>query len=217
MTVKTSLPNKTMRKSLLDTIKQIQSLAETGLHYSKNPFELHRNIDINNLCIRLLDEITGIEEDKIRVHLEERNGYKTPKVDVRAVIFNQSDELLFVKERIDGKWALPGGWADIGFSPSEVAVKETLEEAGLIVRPVSLLAVMDKKCHEHPSDLYYIYKIFLGCEIVGEEEMDGLETTESGFFGEKALPELSGPRNTEWQIKLLFDFRKGIKTPPYFD
>jgi ADP-ribose pyrophosphatase YjhB (NUDIX family) len=204
-------------KKLVNYILQIQSLAETGIHYSKNPFELKRNQEINEACMKALQEITGKDENQIIINVYEGNGYKTPKVDVRAVVFNVRNELLMVKEKIDGKWALPGGWADVGFSPSEVAVKETQEEAGIRVKPVSLLAVMDKKCHEHPSDLYYIYKIFLGCEITGEDRMDGLETTDASFFGEDNIPELSGPRNTPWQIKLLFDFRNGIKTPPYFD
>ncbi len=201
----------------IEYIKQIQSIAETGLHYSKNPFELNRNIDISNICIELLEKLTDINKEEIKLHLEERNGYKTPKVDIRAVVFNDEGKLLFVKEKIDGKWSLPGGWADIGFTPSEMAIKETREEAGLIVEPTQLLAVMDKKCHDHPSDLYYIYKIFLECELIGECEMDGLETSDKGFFSEDEIPELSGPRNTPEQISMLFDFNKGIKTPPYFD
>ena len=202
---------------LLNYIIQIQSLAETGIHYSKNPFELKRNQEINDLCMKILEQYTGENLEVVRTHLEERSGYKTPKVDVRAVVFNEENELLMVREKIDNRWSLPGGWADIGFSPSEVAVKETLEEAGIRVKPFSLLAVMDKKCHEHPSDLYYIYKIFLGCEVIAEESMDGLETTDAAFFSEESIPALSGPRNTRWQIQLLFDFRKGLKTPPYFD
>jgi len=204
-------------KEILEYIKRIQSTAETGLHYSKNPFELNRNIEISNICIELLERLTNIKTEEIKLHLEERNGYRTPKVDIRAVVFNEDGKLLFVKERIDGRWSLPGGWADIGFSPSEMAVKETREEAGLIVEPKRLLAIMDKKCHPHPSDLYYIYKIFLECELKGESEPDGMETTDTGFFDRNNIPELSGPRNTPDQIRMLFDFKEGVKTPPYFD
>ena len=202
---------------LIEYIKQIQSLAETGLHYSRNPFELNRNTEINRICIDILQGISNTRRDIIELHLEERNGYKTPKVDVRAVVFNENNELLFVKEIIDGRWSLPGGWADIGFTPAEMAIKETREEAGFVVKPTRLLAVMDKKCHDHPSDLYYIYKIFLQCEIESKSEKDGLETSEIGFFKESEIPELSNPRNTPEQVKLFFDFQKGIKTPPYFE
>ena len=205
-----------MRK-IIEYIKQIQAIAETGTQYSKNPFELNRNEEISRICLEILNDITGNSIDQLKLHMEERNGYKTPKIDIRAVVFDTGGKLLFVKEKIDGKWALPGGWADIGFSPSEMAVKETREEAGLIVEPFRLLAVMDKKFHSHPSDLYYIYKIFLECKIVGETHTDWTETSEIGFFSEGSIPELSGPRNTPEQISMLFDFRNGIKNPPYFD
>ena len=204
-------------KEIFEYIKQIQSLAETGQHYSKNPFELNRNIEISKICVDILEKLTNTNKEEIQIHLEERNGYKTPKVDVRAVVFDKEDRLLFVKEIIDGKWSLPGGWADIGFSPAEMAIKETREEAGLIVEPKRLLAVMDKKCHNHPSDLYYIYKVFIECDLIEEGESDGLETSDKGFFNEIEIPELSTPRNTIEQIQMLFDFRKGHKTPPYFD
>ncbi len=204
-------------EKLLNSIKKIQSLAETGLHFSKNPFEQTRNTDINNICIEMFEIISGLKKEEIKIHIEERNGYKTPKVDVRAVVFNESKELLLVKEIIDGKWSLPGGWADIGFTPAEMAVKETREESGFIVEPKKLLAVMDKRCHDHPSDLYYIYKIFIACDIVKKGKSAGLETSEIGFFSEQNIPELSGPRNTPEQINLLFDFHKGLKTPPYFE
>lgn len=204
-------------EKILGLIKEIQSLAETGLHYSKNPFELQRNEQISKLCFDLLDNISLVEIEKIPLHLEERNGYKTPKVDIRAVVFDNLGKLLLVKEKIDQKWSLPGGWADIGYSPSEMAIKETREEAGIIVKPKRLLAILDKKCHPHPLDLYYIYKVFIECEILEMGVPDGMETTDSGFFDEDSLPELSEPRNTPEQIKLLFDFKKDLKKPPYFD
>ncbi len=204
-------------KNVIEYIKQIHSIAETGFHYSKNPFEVNRYKEISELCLDLLDKATLISREQIQIHLEERNGYKTPKVDIRAVVFNSDGKLLLVREKIDGKWSLPGGWADIGYSPSEMAIKETMEEAGMIVKPIRLLAVMDKKCHDHPSDLYYIYKIFLECELLDEGEPDGLETTDKDFFNEDEIPDLSAPRNTPDQISMLFDFKKGIKTPPYFD
>lgn len=202
---------------VLEYIKQIQSIAETGLHYSQNPFELNRNREISELCLRILEEMTDADYKLIKLNIEENRGYKTPKVDVRAVIFNDLGEILMVKEKIDGKWALPGGWADIGYTPSEVAVKESLEEAGMIVEAKKLLAILDKRRHNHPSDLYYIYKVFIACDILEKAELDGIETSDSAFFSENNLPELSQQRNTAEQIKMLFDFRKGLKKSPVFD
>ena len=204
-------------KKILEYIKQIQSIAETGSHFSQNPFELNRNKEISELCLKILDEITDADYDQIKLNIEENRGYKTPKVDVRAVVFNDFDEILMVKEKIDGKWALPGGWADIGYTPSEVAVKETLEEAGMIVEAKNLLAILDKRRHNHPSDLYYIYKVFIACDAIGKAKPDGIETSEAEFFSEKELPALSEQRNTIEQIRMLFNFRKGIQKPPLLD
>ncbi len=122
-------------------------------------------------------------------------GYQTPKVDVRGVVF-RGNKILLVRETIDGRWSVPGGWADVGLTPLEVARKEVFEEAGLEVKPVRLLAVLDKMCHSHPPDMYHIYKIFILCEEQGGTLQNGMETSETGFFGLDELPPLSVPRIT---------------------
>ena len=147
----------------------------------------------------------------------ETDGYKTPKVDVRAVVFNHHNEILMVREKIDNCWSLPGGWADIGYSPSEVAIKESREEAGAEVKPVRLLGILDKRCHDHPADIYYIYKIFIECDFISWVGSDHMETTEFGFFSFANLPTLSTPRNTMDQMKRLFDYQSGILVEPMFD
>jgi ADP-ribose pyrophosphatase YjhB (NUDIX family) len=202
---------------ILNKIKQIQALAETGIHYSHNDFELHRNKEISEYCMQILSGLTNTLVADLRFALEENHGYKTPKVDVRAVIFNEEHKILLVKEMVDGRWSLPGGWADIGYTPSEVAVKESAEEAGALVEPVRLLAVLDKKCHNHPPDIYYIYKIFIECRLLGWVDPDLKETSGHGFFGPDELPPLSTPRNTTEQIGKLFDFQSGILSTPLFD
>jgi len=155
--------------------------------------------------MKMMSLLTDRNLETIMVHTMERNGYKTPKTDVRAVVFNPRGEILLVKEVVDDRWSLPGGWADVGYTPSEVAVKETREEAGLAVTAGRLLAVLDKKCHEHPEDLYYIYKIFIECKAEDFTPAAGTETTDVGFFSLDKLPELSTPRNTEGQIHSMFD------------
>jgi len=108
---------------ILNKIKQIQSLTEIGVHYAKNDFDRIRYNEISDLCFSVLSQITDIPESELKVKIIETDGYKTPKVDVRAVIFNDRNEILMVREKIDDCWSLPGGWADIGYTPSEVAVK----------------------------------------------------------------------------------------------
>jgi len=191
---------------LLQLAKQVQALAENGLHYSENDFDLDRYGNLEEIALRMISLITGLSNETIEMAIPERNGYRTPKVDVRCVIFNDKDEILMVQERIDSCWSLPGGWCDVGYTPTEVAEKEAFEEAGIRVKAGRLLAVLDKKCHEHPEDLYYAYKIFLECKAESFEIKTGMETLDVGFFARNALPELSTPRNTAGQIDRMFDF-----------
>lgn len=202
---------------ILNKLKQIQALTEIGIHYSKNDFDLLRYREIADLSLSVLAYITGIPEQDIKEKIVESDGYKTPKVDVRAVIFNDRDEILMVREKIDGLWSLPGGWADIGYTPSEIAEKESREEAGASVKALKLLGILDKRCHDHPADIYYIYKVFLECAFLGWVNSDRMETSEHGFFNMDNLPPLSTPRITLGQIQKLFDYHSGILTEPMFD
>ena len=194
------------QNEMLQLAKQVQALAENGLHFSENDFDLDRYQILEDISLRMLTLITGLPAETIEVSTPERNGYRTPKVDVRAVIFNDQDEILMVKERVDSRWSLPGGWCDVGYTPTETAEKEAEEEAGIKVKASRLLAVFDKKCHDHPEDLFYSYKIFLECKAENYEITTGMETLDVGFFGQEALPELSTPRNTAGQIHKMFDF-----------
>jgi len=194
------------QNEMLQLVKQVQALAENGLHYSENDYDLDRYQNLEEISIRMLSLITGLQSETIELATPERNGYRTPKVDVRAVIFNDRNEILMVRERVDGRWSLPGGWCDVGYTPRETAEKETLEEAGIQVKVSRLLAVFDKKCHKHPEDLFYAYKIFLECETENYEISTGMETLDVDFFGQDELPELSTPRNTRGQIDKMFDF-----------
>jgi ADP-ribose pyrophosphatase YjhB (NUDIX family) len=194
------------QNEMLQLVKQVQALAENGLHFAENDFDLDRYQLLEDISLRMLSLVTGLPAKTIEVITPERNGYRTPKVDVRAVVFNDKDEILMVKERVDSRWSLPGGWCDVGYTPTETAEKEAEEEAGIKVKVTRLLAVFDKKCHDHPEDLFYAYKIFLECEAGNYEITTGMETLDVGFFGQDELPELSTPRNTAGQIHKMFDF-----------
>lgn len=191
---------------MLQLAKQVQALAENGLHFSENDFDLDRYQVLEEISLRMLSLLTGLPDEIIKVTTPEKNGYRTPKVDVRSVIFNDRDEILMVKERVDSRWSLPGGWCDVGYTPTETAEKEAFEEAGIKVKVARLLAVFDKKCHDHPEDLYYAYKIFLECKAENYEITTGMETLDVGFFKQNEYPEISTPRNTASQIDKMFDF-----------
>ncbi|WP_274655388.1 NUDIX hydrolase [Paenibacillus humicola] len=192
-----------MQLKWLEWAKQIQAISQTGLAYSKDVYDLERFEQLRALSIEMLSTYTDVEEEKVKSLFAEETGYATPKVDIRAVVF-EGGRILLVREKMDGGWSLPGGWADIGLSPKEVAVKEVKEEAGIDVRAIRLLGVMDKKFHEHPPSPWHIYKLFILCEQTGGELGAGVETSEAGFFAEDRLPELSTERITASQLQWLF-------------
>ena len=200
----------------LDWAKQLQSLAQAGLAYSKDIYDVERFELIRNISVEMLLQQTGMEKTVIKDLFASETGYATPKVDIRAVIF-KDNKILMVKENSDGSWSLPGGWADIGLTPSEVAVKEVKEESGFDVKAVKLLAVTDMKCHPHPPSAFHIYKMFIQCEIIGGQPMKGVETSAVEFFAENKLPPLSIARNTQTQIEMMFKHLYNPKEPVYFD
>ncbi|MCY9658022.1 NUDIX hydrolase [Paenibacillus chondroitinus] len=193
----------------LQWAKEIQAISQAGLAYGENGYDLERYEALRKISVEMMSHFTDTPIDKVTELFASDTGYQTPKVDIRAVVLKEN-KVLLVKERADGAWALPGGWADIGYTPSEVAVKETREEAGYQVKPVRLLAVLDKKCHAHPPAPNYVYKIFILCELVGGEALEvSLETTEVGFFGAHELPPLSIERNTVEQVKRMIELAGG--------
>lgn len=206
-----------MNNFFFEKIKRIQALAEIGLEYSEIPYDIERYQELQEISLQLLEQITDVPIKKIVPVIEEKNGYKTPKVDVRAVVFNEKDEILLIQEKVDKRWAMPGGWSDISYSPGEVAEKECFEEAGLKVKATRLLAIMDKQKQNMPPAFEYVYKIFLLCEKLDDNISTGSETMDVGWFKENELPELSTPRNTAKQIKMMFQYFRGDISEAYFD
>ena len=200
----------------LDMARRLQAVAQSGLTYSENKYDRDRYEQIRALSLEIMERFTQLPMQQLIDVFASEKGYQTPKVDVRGVVFRE-DKILMVRETIDGNWSIPGGWADVGLTPFEVAAKEVWEESGLKVVPVKLLAVLDKKCHAHPPDLYHIYKIFVRCEETGGALVNGMETCDSGFFGLHELPPLSTPRITEDQIRLLFEYKNNPDLPAMCD
>lgn len=206
-----------MHNFIFEKIKRIQSLAEIGLEYSQNSFDRERYHELQEISLQILEKLTDVSIEKIIPLIQEKNGYKTPKVDVRAVVFNEKDEILLIQEKMDKKWAMPGGWSDISYSPGEVAEKECFEEAGIKVKAIKLLAVLDKQKQNMPPAFEYVYKIFLLCKKLDDNISAGSETCDVGWFSILDLPELSTPRNTKKQIEMMFQFHHGEITEPFFD
>jgi len=155
----------------------------------------------------MVQQLAEFPIKQIKNYFSEPTEYITPKVDVRAVVFDSEGRLLMVKEKADGLWALPGGWADIGLSPKECAVKETFEETGFTVEPKKLLAAVDAKYFNHPPQPHSIYKLFIECHLTGGQAQITHDILDVGFFDLHEMPPLSLERNSQDQIELVFTYR----------
>jgi ADP-ribose pyrophosphatase YjhB (NUDIX family) len=195
-----------MNITFLEFAKKIQSISQIGLTYAQNSYDIERYEQLKIISLEMMETLSDTTIEKIRGLFEHEKEYPTPKVDVRGVIF-RGDTILMVQEKLDQCWSLPGGWSDIGYTPNEIAVKEVWEESGLIVEPVRLLAILDKRCHHHPPSPWYVYKIFILCRETGGSLQAGTETLAVDFFPLNTLPDLSIERITAEQIQLMFEYK----------
>ena len=193
-----------MVNSILEEIKRIKAIADTGLLYASNGYEKERYEELSEIAYRLLGQLTHHSLDDLKLVLPMVRDYPTAKVDIRAFVLDDQKKILLVKESADGKWSLPGGWADVGFSPGEIAQKEVYEETGLEVTTKSLLAVFDKRKHNHPPQPHYVYKLVVYCEMKSSVIKKGFDVLDAGFFSIDGLPELSEDRILKSQIELSY-------------
>ena len=197
--------------------KALNAIAQNGLTYAQNAFDRERYLAVRDIAAQMLAETFQAQPEELKSLFSLDCGYHTPKVDVRGVVF-QAEKMLLVKERSDGGWTLPGGWADVNESPSEVVVREIWEESGFQATPLRLLAVYDRSKHEHiPYFPVHIYKLYILCELCGGEAHDSIETSAVGFFAENELPPLSISRVTEAQLKRFFYLSRHPELPADFD
>ncbi|HYE53086.1 MAG TPA: NUDIX hydrolase [Azospirillaceae bacterium] len=182
--------------------RQLHTMAETGLTYSRDPYDIERYHAIQRIAREMVACGTGAAMERVEELFRHQIGHATPKVDVRAAVF-RGDEILLVREACDGGWTLPGGFADAGESAADAARREVLEEAGYEVRITRLLALLDKARYPHPPLPYHCYKVFFGAEITGRAERNGLEVDGVGFFPVDRLPPLSPDRLLPEQVALI--------------
>lgn len=205
-----------MQPQWLEWAQKLQAIAQNGLTYSENPFDIDRFQQIRQIAVEILATHSQLEPEYLLDLFSHELGYATPKIDVRGAVF-QDNKILLVKERSDGCWTLPGGWADVWDTPSQAVVKEILEESGYQTRPVKILAVYDRHQQGHPPFPFSIYKLFFQCEIIGGSPVSSIETEEVEFFAEDSLPELSLGRVTAAQIHRLFQHYYHPHLPTDFD
>ena len=188
--------------------RELMAIAQNGLTYANSPYDVERYEAVRRVAAEMMADRTGTNQERIVSLFAGESGYATPKVDVRGVVF-RDDGILLVKEREDGGWTLPGGWADVNESPREAVEREVVEESGYRVRATKLLAVLDRSKHPHvPPFPFHIYKLFIFCDLIGGDAAASMETEEVGFFPENGTPELSISRTTPSQVARLFEHHR---------
>jgi ADP-ribose pyrophosphatase YjhB (NUDIX family) len=210
----------------LQWAQRLQALAQTGLAFCENPFDIQRYEQIRDLAAEMMAAAqngsdAGDNFKGIRALFDQQAGYATPKVDVRGVVF-RDDSLLMVREKLDnGRWTLPGGWADVGEPPSLATEREVWEEAGYHTRAAKLLALYDRNKQGHTPYIFHAYKAFFLCSLLDDQQnlVANVETEEAGWFREDELAglDLSLGRVLPAQLERFFEHHRHPDWPTDFD
>jgi ADP-ribose pyrophosphatase YjhB (NUDIX family) len=213
------MQNSAMRPRWLELARRFQALAQNGLAYCKDPYDRERYEEIQGLAAEMMARGAEVRDIVPILHLFKAEiGYATPKIGVRAAVFNR-ERILLVRERRDGLWTVPGGWVDVGDAPSLAAIKEVKEESGydVVVKKLAALYDQDQAKRGHPPMPYHIYTLFFICELRGGAAASSVETSGPDFFEEDHLPPLSLYRVTPVQVKHMFDHHRNPELPTSFD
>lgn len=197
--------DRSMSDKWIDYAVRIQSIAQAGLAYAKDKFDLERYEELRRISAEMISTKTDIPLEKVYDLFCNESGYQTPKLDTRGVVF-MDGKILLVHEN-NGTWSLPGGWCDVDLSVAENTEKEVKEETGLTVHCTKLIAVQDWRRHNRLNSPYGIIKFFILCEYDGGEFKENLETTETEFFDRYSVPDnLADEKTTAEQIGLCFEY-----------
>jgi ADP-ribose pyrophosphatase YjhB (NUDIX family) len=206
-----------MENAWLTYAKRLQALASAGVAYTTNPYDLDRFQQIDQIASEMLAQLFTVPIERIGELAPDKKVYPTPKVDVRGAVI-QNGQILLVREKVNGRWTLPGGFAEIGFSAAENVVKEIREEACIEVVARQLYSVRHKAKGPFEPDVRDFYKMYFLCERTGSETpQPGPETTGAAFFSLDALPELCRDRIAEEDLARAFEFDREPGRRPYFD
>lgn len=197
------MSNKIPQPQWLEWAKELQFIAQAGLTYSKDAFDIERFERIRELSAEMVSLHTELPIETVKNLFCNEEGFQTPKLDTRAAIFRDG-KILLVKEK-SGLWSLPGGWVDINETIKTNTAKEVKEEAGLEVIPTRVIAIQDRNLRNIPPYAYNICKVFMLCEVIGGSFEANMETVDSGYFSLEEIPPLSEDKNVMSQIEMCFD------------
>jgi ADP-ribose pyrophosphatase YjhB (NUDIX family) len=206
-----------------DTVRRIgvrlAALGQTGLAFGVSDYDLDRYRQVSALAAELLSVVSGQPAAELAVELGRDSGYVTPKIDVRGAVFDDRERVLLTREKTDGRWSLPGGWADPGDAPSAAVTREIREETGYHTSAVKLIACWDRDLQGHrPSLPVHVYKLFFLCRRDGAVQPPStLETLEVGWFSLGELPPLSLGRVNHREIERALAHHRDPSLPAEFD
>lgn len=195
--------------------RELFSLAQAGLAYCKNEFDLQRYRRLQGIAAEMFASQSELTAEAVLENFSLQTGYATPKIDVRGAVVRDG-KILLVQERIDNRWSMPGGWADLGEAPSKMVAREVREESGFEVRVDKLIAVYDAN-RIIPMEFYHAYKLIFLCTITGGEAQSSIETLGVGFFAPEDLPSLSEFRTNRTMIAEVYAHLADPERPAYFD
>jgi len=198
---------------------KLAALAQDGLAFADDDYDLDRYRQVSRLAAELLSVVSGRPAAELAIELGRDSGYATPKIDVRGAMFDDDERVLLMREKIDGRWSLPGGWADPGDAPSAAVTREILEETGYQSSAVKLIACWDRELQDNPPPLpVHVYKLFFLCRAGGAVQPPAaLETTGVGWFDVSAPPPLSLGRVNHRQLQRALAHHRDPTLPTEFD
>lgn len=203
-------------RSWLDIARELQAMGQIGLTFNQNEYDRRNYQRLLEMAAEITEAHTYMNKAEILEQFSIQPGYATAKIDVRGAVI-RGGQLLLVKEKVDGLWTMPGGWADVGENPASMVAREVLEESGFIVRPFRVVGVFDANRGGRPMEFYHAYKIVFLCEITGGEATPSHETLEVAFFDPAHLPPLSKNRTNERHVAEVLAHLSDPCRPAFFD
>lgn len=194
-----------MQEKWLTYARRLESIASSGAHFGASDFDRERYTELADIARNMMADLSGQSVERVTGLMAGfGEGYRTPYIDVRGAVI-RAGKILLVREKLDGLWSMPGGYADVGWSAAENVLKEIREEAGITAQVIRLYAVKHKAKHDYTPDLRDFYKFFFLCDCPGDAQAQaGSEATAVGFFAPDELPPLSLSRITPCDITEAF-------------
>jgi ADP-ribose pyrophosphatase YjhB (NUDIX family) len=213
--MKDNNPHELMIPKWLEWAREIQAISQTGLHYAENDYQVQRYSRLSEISAEIISSHVNMENSELIEIFNQQVGYATPRIDVRGAVF-QAGKLLMVRERLDGGWTMPGGWVDVGDTPSGAVEREVYEESGFEVKSRKVIGVYDAN-RSGPLEIFHAFKIVFLCDMLSGEARTSDETSEVEFYSKSELPNiLSGERTRPRHLEDAFT-ALSRELPTYFD